>query len=441
MKKQSIMRKNITLPAVLLIWLSMTCLTLTGQSNRIINAPLKLHNTIATQLRDAGDKSISLVLYSTEGEKQTKMVITYNAEGYPTLYIRFIRDENKWVEEYKAEVTYNSDGLQTSQTEYYWDGNGWNGSSYLTTFEYDDKGNQTVKEYYNREDNLWIKSHKYVHEYMYDNANVRHETLYELYGESDNEWTPYSKDVTTYDSDGDQTSREHYDRKGNGWIPAYKYAYSNRCPTVEENYNEEGELSSKQVYEYDTNGETVDKDNVYATIITKTDYNAEDGTRTFKTVGINIPPNRIYFPWTYEDTEGGDNVKYTPDFDDQGNLTKADVFLNETFVYSYTIEYDNNGLPASFEVSDASNVLHYNLERQYDADKRIIREETHRLASDNRLVTDKKYIYAYDDANRQTLYEYYYGDESGNGWVCSIRQANDYNPKGRLYKIIFIQST
>jgi hypothetical protein len=374
------MRKNITLPAVLLIGLLMTCLTVTGQSkvnirgagelktetrdvrlkaeaqnarfkaeaqkarfkaeaqqtrlqaearkkenvrgNGATDAFLKLNNTTSTKLRAAGETSDSRVVYSVTGEKQEKDIYTYDTNGEIKLIEQFTWNGNEWVNFYKAEVAF-TDGKEALYVGYSWIGNEWV-REFKDVREYDANGNLTlVIVHTGGEDNTWIPNYKNV--YAYDNNG--NETLYEWYtGGEDGTWLPNSKYVTAYDNAGNGTLAEHYIGKGNEWLPYSKYAYENEKMTLAEYYNEDGTPSSKGVYEYDVYG----NETLYEYYIGKGDQWVRSQKQT-NTYEDGVLTGRQYYLWKDNNWELSSELAY-----DNGGQT---VDINKVYVTTITATY------------------------------------------------------------------------------------------------------
>jgi hypothetical protein len=174
------MRKNITLPAVMLIGLSLTCLTLVGQSREIVHdvSPIKADATgallrsgdtgtflqagvgnaerfrNASRLRAAGSTTKSVVSYSATGDKQSKEVGTYNDAGLLTKYEQYSWDGSAWIKSSKSEYEYDNNGREALRESYREEGDQWVGSEKVTKTY--DNGMITSSASYTWKDNVWV---------------------------------------------------------------------------------------------------------------------------------------------------------------------------------------------------------------------------------------------------------------------------------------------
>jgi hypothetical protein len=374
----------------MLLLLSMTCLTVVGQSKENIRDAIgrksiftkthlpaearaqKHHNMTGMQLRAAGETSTSSVSYSAEGYKQVKQVDTYNAKGLVTQIVYALWNGNNW-DEYNKEA-----------------------------FEYNNAGLKTLHTWYNRDD-------------------------------GGNTWAPSYKEVSDYDADGNQILYEYYNGVGNAWVGSEKstYAYTNGIVTAIAEYSWEDNdwvLSEEGVADYGR--QTISEDNVYVATATITYYDSEDGPTTVKGVSLFIPSHGYYAPSL--DESGGDVVCEST-FDNAGNLTKVDVYQvaeAKTLVESYMIAYENNR-PVSFKAYDKDNELRMNFVWQHDANGRTTLFEMYQWDDEmNLLATQYKTVYAYDANGRETLYEYYYGNGNGTAWINARKSETTYDDRG-----------
>ena len=122
---------------VLLLSLLVFCLNSWSQENSIT-----LDSTIAYIFSSPTDSTLS-----------SKIVYSYDANGYQTLEVYNIWDSNlnDWVGGYKDEFSYDANGNQTLKATYYWNSNlnDWVGYGNMCEKSYDANANQTLYIYYN----------------------------------------------------------------------------------------------------------------------------------------------------------------------------------------------------------------------------------------------------------------------------------------------------
>ncbi|MDR1162009.1 MAG: Ig-like domain-containing protein [Tannerellaceae bacterium] len=370
--------------------------------------------------------------YTEEGAPFTKDVYARDDYGHYTLRESYTGVGNEWMPGKKEVYKYDSHGSQTLSESYTGVGKEWMPDEKAERiYDYDANGNPRtlLNASYKGEGSEWAPVEKYVYEY-----DANGQTLYERYTGVNNEWIKLSKSVSKYDANGDRTLYEGYTGIDNEWVGQSKTTsnFNNRIPIAGTRYSwkDNGWVISWEET-YDNGEKAVDRNKVYATIITHNNYDSEGATiiSTSKGAGINIPSYGIFF---YSFYDGNSEYEFTSDND--GNLTSINAYYligtDKTLAYNYVIGYENK-LPISFE-HNVGNVPSTKLVRQYDVNGNIILDEWHRWDyNKNLLVTDYKQVSAYDAKGRQTLYEYYQGNESGDGWISTNEKyVYAYNDAG-----------
>ena len=160
-----------------------------------------------------------------------KYEYTYNANGSPTLFIRYNwdTDSTSFVPSYKYEYTYDANGNRTLLMRYNWDTDSQSfvpSNKYEST--YDANGNITLYINYNwdTDSQSFVPSNKY--EYTYDaNGN---QTLFIRYNwDTDStSLVPYIKIEYYYDANGNITLfiASNWDTDSQSFVPDTKYEYA-----------------------------------------------------------------------------------------------------------------------------------------------------------------------------------------------------------------------
>jgi uncharacterized protein YjdB len=465
------MRRNITLPAVLLIGLSLTCLTVAGQSKVNIipgvgelrlesqqDARLKTEKQEARFKAEAQEARLKAEARMKENARNNGVA---NANRSNTAGAQLRSDSAE--ETYDTMVSYSEEGeKRDKRTNTYkngtlikselfaWNGEDWDNAS-KTEYAYDDNRNRTLEAYYTGQDSTWLHYYKYEYKYEYiASKGWWTQTLSAYYTGKGEEWIPVEKREYTYEADGSYTSEdsyykegapnyklinaydadenrifyEYYNGDGDAWVESYKatYEFDEKICIAEKNYNWDGSgwrISWEQTYDNGT-GQTIGRDILYATTFTTINYWYSEEGNTHKNiskgVGLNIPSNgywyyssnNYYLPWSLYSEEEIE-LKNVLTHDSNGNLTKVEV-------YSVTEE---NG-------EEVETPL-YNFVIGYDDGNRMISIRS----SD--AEREAKYIREYDTTNGKIiLEEQYYWDYDKNRLRNGNRYIWDYDESDRV---------
>ena len=156
--------------------------------------------------------------------------------------------------DYKIEYTYNEQGWVAEEN--YFDRETTWIPSVKTLFEYDSNGNilKKTEQFYSEGEALVNFE---LHEYHYDNGRLMDIVTY-YWEAAYNNWEVYSKDVYTYNSEGDCTETNSYRPDDNGWVPYYQivneYDHKHNCVKQSEyeiNAENEPVLIFVAAYTYD----------------------------------------------------------------------------------------------------------------------------------------------------------------------------------------------
>jgi hypothetical protein len=437
------MKKIITRLAAILTGLPLICFVLIGQTAVKNTAQITKRfdrlqaDTFALQLKtDVPEAKLradrkpwpdSIIRYSAAGERVNKSTYTYNDSGIITKEEYFTWENDKWQNHVKTEYIYSAIGNISIHETYNWENSQWTFIS-KNIYERDAADNVIRYEYHKGENNHWVPLYKDITEY--DSAG--HEILYEFYINENNQWIPESKYILAYDDDGNRILNESYKNEDGVWVGLDRnvIAYENSSVRLvsEDCIWENNKWETTWKLSYINEGTSLENNKVFAFHLTRrSDYY----NKTWIEVGINIP---LYGRLSVSKHSEEEDIKYKTTYDMSGNLIQLDVtglwngteYILEKFIIEYV---DNN--PVSFEIYNG-NELYYKILRQYDSDGYITFEERYQWDVDKmQIVTDSKKIRISNDIGYEIFYEYYVGNESGNGWVGQIKYEKEYDANGK----------
>lgn len=194
-----------------------------------------------------------------------KTDLSYNEHGDLTSFISMLHDSitNKWINYRKNEYMYESN---KRRTEYNWNNqtSQWDNST-KEELEYDASGNDTLRTFYNwdKQTSQWIGFFKYKYAYskegkLTNTTDIKRDTI-------TNQWINVDKTDYIFDTNGNEIEElySEWDATAGKWFGRQKYVST---------YHEKGQLSSKitylgwnktdatfdlsskEEYEYDSNG-------------------------------------------------------------------------------------------------------------------------------------------------------------------------------------------
>lgn len=330
----------------------------------------------------------------------TKTIYAYDSKGNQIGYENYNSWSNgQWVGNQKYEKEYNASNRTTLQIDYAWDKNNfaWIYSKKSVT-DYDGTSTRKTEEAkYTWNGSSWGKSGDTRTTTVYNASGKATEVINYVWGTTD--WA-YSKKTTTTDN-GNTTTTEKYDWKNNAW--------SGTSYNEEEKVN--GNLVRKLVKTW--------KDNQWVNKTLDT-YTYSGSTKT----------EEIHATWNV--TDWSYSVKHTWTYSGS-NLTNENIYSWHDAVWVDSVWTENTW-------KNGVNVL--SLTKTWDGTKWIMksgskseqdfneagketRNESFTCGKDSVWLGTKKLITAYDEANRDTLQNYYIGAKGVYTNSYEIRKAYD----------------
>jgi hypothetical protein len=338
------------------------------------------------QLRAAGEAwPDSSVTYTAAGEKSSKTIYSYNANGYQTLAESFTWKDNQWVNSSKS------------------------------VSERDAAGNETLYQSYSWVNNQWVNSVKVV--LGYDAAG--HNLLYEYYTWNNNAWVGYSKNMSSFDSNGDRTSYSTYTWKDNQWV------LSEKKDNIRKNAGDKVYVTIRNI------------SNFKVIAIGSTTGWYSGGRTWFDEVmpeykaTYNAKGNLILVEISY--LESGQRTlweKYVITYDNDYPRLVESYYSDNTPNWRWVYQYDTKGNLTLYEMyewdSNKSQWVVDNMKSvsTYDANGRETSEETFTAdVENNRWVPSNKYSSEYDAAGNYYS-ESYSWNVSANRWDGSSKTTS-----------------
>jgi hypothetical protein len=327
-------------------------------------------------------KTIKQCLDSIVYPQSYKEIFSYDNKGNHTMYesYNFDENENGWIGSFKKELTFDANSNNTMITYYNWDydNNDWI-VSFKEEFEYDDKGNITMQAQYSEWGNNKV-------EYEYDDkgneiVNVRYD-----WDDANNDWIKMFRGESTYDDYDNQILYIDYEWVNNGWIAYYK---------IEKTFNDDKQVTFWIIYE----------------IIEDKWVEASKGESTYDTHG-----NETSYVESMWDGEGWiEMFKYQIeyDYDPAGNIILLINYFweDDGWVISSKSIYEYDDVTGNITMS-VSYIRDYEI---------------------NDLVGFEKYIYQYTDGNLSCMITYQW---ENNDWVNAYKYDFTYDVAGNMTSYI-----
>lgn len=395
------------------------------------SASLRATTTQAMQLD-------SIIDCSAKGEKQSKYVYQYNAQGKITEKLEYSWNDQGWIPNSRYLYEYDVNGNCLSNVYYKLNGSDWRlFSKEVSTYDSANHLTSITENYYNIAEEI---TSQYYTEYNSKGA----QTKYEYKELRDGVLTLTLQDQYSYDSANRQTHAESkfLDENGEWHFTLYiDYEYNSQGkPTLYENYSwnaDEGKLFLIQGYytQYDDMGRNIyneQKDwngSGYERVVFRVAYD-ENNKIILKE---DLRDNPDMYRHSIEEYTYVDGLSSTSNLKD--TLIWKDDGSKEVSYTSTDYKYNDQGrllLKETFDVdpeTEQRGTKISSMEMTYDSLSRI----TAMISSfyENNSISDRdKTEYEYIDDNGNYIESYYNWDNESKDWILSYKTKREYVQTG-----------
>ena len=395
------------------------------------SASLRATTTQAMQLD-------SIIDCSAKGEKQSKYVYQYNAQGKITEKLEYSWNDQGWIPNSRYLYEYDVNGNCLSNVYYKLNGSDWRlFSKEVSTYDSANHLTSITENYYNIAEEI---TSQYYTEYNSKGA----QTKYEYKELRDGVLTLTLQDQYSYDSANRQTHAESQflDENGEWHFTLYiDYEYNSQGkPTLYENYSwnaDEGKLFLIQGYytQYDDMGRNIyneQKDwngSGYERVVFRVAYD-ENNKIILKE---DLRDNPDMYRHSIEEYTYVDGLSSTSNLKD--TLIWKDDGSKEVSYTSTDYKYNDQGrllLKETFDVdpeTEQRGTKISSMEMTYDSLSRI----TAMISSfyENNSISDRdKTEYEYIDDNGNYIESYYNWDNESKDWILSYKTKREYVQTG-----------
>lgn len=395
------------------------------------SASLRATTTQAMQLD-------SIIDCSAKGEKQSKYVYQYNAQGKITEKLEYSWNDQGWIPNSRYLYEYDVNGNCLSNVYYKLNGSDWRlFSKEVSTYDSANHLTSITENYYNIAEEI---TSQYYTEYNSKGA----QTKYEYKELRDGVLTLTLQDQYSYDSANRQTHAESkfLDENGEWHFTLYiDYEYNSQGkPTLYENYSwnaDEGKLFLIQGYytQYDDMGRNIyneQKDwngSGYERVVFRVAYD-ENNKIILKE---DLRDNPDMYRYSIEEYTYVDGLSSTSNLKD--TLIWKDDGSKEVSYTSTDYKYNDQGrllLKETFDVdpeTEQRGTKISSMEMTYDSLSRI----TAMISSfyENNSISDRdKTEYEYIDDNGNYIESYYNWDNESKDWILSYKTKREYVQTG-----------
>lgn len=380
----------------------------------------------------------SIIDCSPKGEKQSKYVYQYNAQGKITEELEYSWNDQGWIPNSRYLYEYDANGNCLSNVYYKLNGSDWRlFSKEVSTYDSANHLTSISENYYNIAEEI---TSQYYTEYNSKGA----QTKYEYKELRDGVLTLTLQDQYNYDSANRQTHAESkfLDENGEWNFTLYvDYEYNSQGRrTLYENYSwnaDEGKLFLIQGYytQYDDMGRNIyneQKDwngSGYERVVFRVDYD-ENNKIILKE---DLRDNPDMYRHSIEEYTYVDGLSSTSNLKD--TLIWKDDGSKEVSYTSTDYKYNDKGrllLEETFDVdpeTEQRGTKISSLEMTYDSLSRI----TAMISSfyENNSISDRdKTEYEYIDDNGNYIESYYNWDNESKDWILSYKTKREYVQTG-----------
>lgn len=395
------------------------------------SASLRATTTQAMQLD-------SIIDCSAKGEKQSKYVYQYNAQGKITEKLEYSWNDQGWIPNSRYLYEYDANGNCLSNVYYKLNGSDWRlFSKEVSTYDSANNLTSITENYYNTAEEI---TSQYYTEYNSKGA----QTKYEYKELREGVLTLTLQDQYNYDSANRQTHAESkfLDENGEWHFTLYvDYEYNSQGkPTLYENYSwnaDEGKLFLIQGYytQYDDMGRNIyneQKDwngSGYERVVFRVDYD-ENNKIILKE---DLRDNPDMYRHSIEEYTYVDGLSSTSNLKD--TLIWKDDGSKEVSYTSTDYKYNDKGrllLEETFDVdpeTEQRGTKISSMEMTYDSLSRI----TAMISSfyENNSISDRdKTVFEYIDDNGNYIESYYNWDNESEDWILSYKTKREYVQTG-----------
>ena len=395
------------------------------------SASLRATTTQAMQLD-------SIIDCSAKGEKQSKYVYQYNAQGKITEKLEYSWNDQGWIPNSRYLYEYDVNGNYLSNVYYKLNGSDWRlFSKEVSTYDSANHLTSITENYYNIAEEI---TSQYYTEYNSKGA----QTKYEYKELRDGVLTLTLQDQYSYDSANRQTHAESkfLDENGEWHFTLYiDYEYNSQGkPTLYENYSwnaDEGKLFLIQGYytQYDDMGRNIyneQKDwngSGYERVVFRVAYD-ENNKIILKE---DLRDNPDMYRHSIEEYTYVDGLSSTSNLKD--TLIWKDDGSKEVSYTSTDYKYNDQGrllLEETFDVdpeTEQRGTKISSMEMTYDSLSRI----TAMISSfyENNSISDRdKTEYEYIDDSGNYILSYYNWDNESEKWILSYKTKHEYVQTG-----------
>ena len=396
------------------------------------SASLRATTTQAMQLD-------SIIDCSAKGEKQSKYVYQYNAQGKITEKLEYSWNDQGWIPNSRYLYEYDVNGNCLSNVYYKLNGSDWRlFSKEVSTYDSANHLTSITENYYNIAEEI---TSQYYTEYNSKGA----QTKYEYKELRDGVLTLTLQDQYSYDSANRQTHAESkfLDENGEWHFTLYiDYEYNSQGkPTLYENYSwnaDEGKLFLIQGYytQYDDMGRNIyneQKDwngSGYERVVFRVAY--DENNKIILKEDLRDNPDE-YMHSIEEYTYADDDLSSTSNLKD--TLIRKDSGSKEVTFTSTDYKYNDKGhllLEETFEVdpeTEQRGAKSSSVERTYDSQGRttvIIIS----FYENNSILESRRTEYEYIDDSGNYILSYYNWDNESEKWILSYKTKHEYVQTG-----------
>lgn len=396
------------------------------------SASLRATTTQAMQLD-------SIIDCSAKGEKQSKYVYQYNAQGKITEKLEYSWNDQGWIPNSRYLYEYDVNGNCLSNVYYKLNGSDWRlFSKEVSTYDSANHLTSITENYYNIAEEI---TSQYYTEYNSKGA----QTKYEYKELRDGVLTLTLQDQYSYDSANRQTHAESQflDENGEWHFTLYiDYEYNSQGkPTLYENYSwnaDEGKLFLIQGYytQYDDMGRNIyneQKDwngSGYERVVFRVAY--DENNKIILKEDLRDNPDE-YMHSIEEYTYADDDLSSTSNLKD--TLIRKDSGSKEVTFTSTDYKYNDKGhllLEETFEVdpeTEQRGAKSSSVERTYDSQGRttvIIIS----FYENNSILESRRTEYEYIDDSGNYILSYYNWDNESEKWILSYKTKHEYVQTG-----------
>ena len=380
----------------------------------------------------------SIIYCSPEGEKQSKYVYQYNAQGKVIEELGYKWDNFSWKNNILYQYEYDSKGNRVLISCSTFNGSEWK-LYWKDVYTYDNSNNWTSTcNYYNNEGEITTQSY-----YEYD--SMRNPTKYENKELRNGVLTLVEQGQNVYSSKNEQThsDRQLLDENGEWYYTHYyNYAYDTKGrQTLYETHNwdaDKGELYlyEGRYYEYDNQG--------YRTYYEDKCWNGSGYDKIINKFAYNADGKRIYFEFMDDQSSYYrhyiEELSYAPD-KLSGTSNSVDTTIwkddNSKSVDMYSIDYTYNS--EGYELSSTQyivdpktekrTVIIYTDESTYDSQNRL--SALVYAYYENGLKTSRyKREYERPDEGSSYIMNNYKQDLETEEWILTSKYRYEYEETG-----------